>query len=173
MQICARSQPCLPGASSYLRSRAGLHTSIMWLASFHTRSANPRLSKISKLRHCRPSAWPQKILVFLLSIIRALTPQRAIHVAAINLPGASLVSLIIDLAVDASRVESSATLNLPGRTSTNNQSRRVPTVSNVSQSSKAGKLDVLVLVLVVGRKLLTRLHSTLGFRRTPYFFASS
>ena len=56
----------------------GLHSFIiLW--------AKPKLSKISKVRDCRPSACPWKILVPRLSMIRTLIPQRVAHVAAINL----------------------------------------------------------------------------------------
>lgn len=66
---------------------SGFHMqiSIMWLASFHTRSAKPRASRISRLRHWRPSAWPQTILVLRLSTMRAGTPRWAIQQAAMRL----------------------------------------------------------------------------------------
>ena len=62
------------------------HTSSIRLHSFKILSTKPKLSKISKLRHCRPSAWPLKTLVPRLSMIRVSMPQRAAHVASISLP---------------------------------------------------------------------------------------
>lgn len=41
----------------------------------------------SRVRHCNPSACPLYIFVPLLSIMRVLMPQRAIHVAAIRPAG--------------------------------------------------------------------------------------
>ena len=57
----------------------------IWLLSFHTRSANPKLSNISRLRHWRPSAWPLNTLVPLLSMMRVPIWRREAHVAAIRL----------------------------------------------------------------------------------------
>lgn len=61
------------------------HASSIWFDSFQTRSAKPKLSKISNDRHCRPSACPLNILVPRLSTILVLIPHLAAHVAAINL----------------------------------------------------------------------------------------
>lgn len=61
------------------------HGTYIWLDSFRALSAKPKLSKISKVRHCKPSAWPLNILVPRLSMIRVLIPHRAAHVAAMNL----------------------------------------------------------------------------------------
>ena len=52
-------------------------TSSMWFDSFQTLSAKPKLSKISRLLHCKPSAWPLKTFVPLLSTILACTPHLA------------------------------------------------------------------------------------------------
>lgn len=67
------------------------------------------------------------------------------HPRRCHQPARRLARQLDHLAVDASRVESSAALNLPGRTGTNNQSRKIPIVSNVSQSCTAGKLGVVLV----------------------------
>lgn len=47
--------------------------------SSRTRCWNPMLSNNSSVRARSPSAWPRKTFVSRLSIMRALTPQRAIQ----------------------------------------------------------------------------------------------
>ena len=59
----------------------------MWFDSRQTRWAKEKLSKISRLRHCRPSAWPLNIFVPRLSMIRVLMLSLLIHSAVIRPAG--------------------------------------------------------------------------------------